>query len=101
MNMLGGKTKTGAVLLALGVAIYNTVDICPVPAWIPWIKYVGSIACAVGGALGLVGIGHKVDKATDAVVAADQAAPSALTEERFLQILARARAKQAPPKGDA
>lgn len=94
MNILGGKTKTGAILLAVGVAIYQTVDLCPMPAAVPWIKYIGSLVAAAGGALGLVGIGGKVDKAAAAV--SEQ--PAALTEEGFKRILADAKAKK-PPQG--
>jgi hypothetical protein len=108
LNMLGGKTKSGAVLLAVGVAIYNTVDLCPVSEWVPWIKYLGALISAAGGALGLVGIGGKVDKATAAVVNAQSSAkissldaaielkqvPTPLTEERFRELLAEARIKR-------
>jgi hypothetical protein len=108
MSMLGSKTKAGAVLLAVGVAVYNTVDLCPVATWVPWIKYIGALISAAGGALGLVGIGGKVDKATAAVVNAQSSAKTAsmdaaedlkqalapLTEESFRRLLAEAREKK-------
>jgi hypothetical protein len=93
MNFLGGKTKTGAILLAVGVAIYQTVDLCPLPAMVPWIKYIGSLVAAAGGALGLVGIGGKVDKAAEAVQQG-QAGPAPLTEEGLKRLLAEAKAKK-------
>jgi len=98
MNIMGGKTKAGAVILALGVAIYQTVELCPVDAWVPWIKYVGSLVAAAGGALGLVGIGGKVDKATAAVTSqtGQQEGQAALTEESFRKLLAEARAAKKP-----
>ena len=96
MAFFGSKTKTGAILLAVGVAVYQTVDLCPLPAIVPWIKYIGSIICAVGGALGIVGIGGKVDKATAAVSTA-QEGPAPLTEEAFKRILAKAKADKAAP----
>lgn len=113
MGMIGSKTKVGAVLLAAGVAVYNTVDLCPVAAWVPWIKYLGALISAAGGALGLVGIGGKVDKATAAVAAAQtsaqissssaaeelQKSPAPLTEESFRRILSEARIKKQPPPG--
>lgn len=91
--MLGSKTKAGAVILALGVAIYQTVDLCPAESWVPWIKYFGSLVAAAGGALGLVGIGNKVDKAADAVQQGPQG-PAPLTEESFKRLLSEARAKR-------
>ena len=113
MGMIGSKTKAGAILLAAGVAVYNTVDLCPVAAWVPWIKYLGALISAAGGALGLVGIGGKVDKATAAVVSAQTSAQVSstsaaeelqkkevpLTEESFRRLLAEARAKRQPPPG--
>ena len=107
MGMIGSKTKAGAILLAIGVAIYNTVDLCPVSAWVPWIKYVGALISAAGGALGLVGIGGKVDKATAAVASAStsakvssaltakelEQAPKPLTEESFRRLLSEAKRK--------
>jgi hypothetical protein len=112
MNFFGSKTKAGAILLAIGVAIYNTVDLCPVSTWVPWIKYVGALVSAAGGALGLVGIGGKVDKATAAVASAQTSAqissfsaaeelqrgPAPLTEESFRRLLSEARGKKEPPK---
>ena len=103
--MLTSKTKLGAVLLALGVAVYNTVDLCPAASWVPWIKYFGAIISAAGGALGLVGIGNKVDRATAAVSSPPanlvspeiKEGPAPLTEARFLELLARARAKKGAP----
>lgn len=67
MNMLGGKTKLGAVLIAIGMTMYSTVDICPVASWIPWIKWIGTMIGGVGTALGIVGIGNKVERAAAAV----------------------------------
>ena len=110
MGMLGSKTKAGAILLAIGVAVYNTVDLCPVSTWVPWIKYVGALISAAGGALGLVGIGGKADKITAAVTAvktsaqtlSDQTAkeleqaPKPLTEESFKRLLAEAKRKGNP-----
>ena len=108
MGVLGSKTKVGAVLLAVGVAVYNTVDLCPVAAWVPWIKYVGALISAAGGALGLVGIGGKVDKATAAVNAVQTSAqissataavelqnsPTPLTEESLRKVLAEPQVKE-------
>lgn len=98
MNIIGGKTKAGAVILALGVAIYQTVDLCPAEAWVPWIKYIGSLIAAAGGALGLVGIGGKVDKAAEAVSQLP-AGPPPLTEDGLKRLLAEAKAKKQPPQG--
>ena len=110
MSMVGSKTKAGAVILVVGVAIYQTVDLCPIETWVPWIKWLGSIVTVAGGALGIVGIGGKVDKATAAVTAvktsaqdasiaaADelQKSPTPLTEEGFRRLLAEAKAKKQP-----
>lgn len=112
MNFLGGKTKTGAVILVVGVAIYQTVDLCPIESWVPWIKWLGSIVTVAGGALGIVGIGTKVDRATAAVNSAQvsaqissfsaaeelQKGPVPLTEESFRRILAAAKAQKEPLK---
>lgn len=67
MNLFGSKTKFGAFLIVAGVAIYQTVDLCPVTAWVPWIKWAGSIVTIVGTYFGIIGIGGKVDKNTEAV----------------------------------
>ena len=110
MVKIGSKTKLGAIILVIGVAIYQTVDLCPVAEWVPWIKWMGSIITVAGGALGIVGIGGKVDKATAAVTSAQTTAlvtgaiaaeelenkPVPLTEESFRRLLAEAKAKKAP-----
>jgi hypothetical protein len=112
MNWLTSKTKAGAILIALGIAVYQTVELCPMESWIPWIKYIGSLVTAAGTALGIVGLGGKVDRATAAVTSAQtsaqissssaaeelQKSPTPLTEEAFLRILASAKAKREPPK---
>ena len=60
--MKGWKTKTGAIIAAVGGALLAVADICPKPEWIPWVKFAGTGLLSVGGSLGVVGVAHKIEK---------------------------------------
>ena len=62
MQNLTVNTKLGTVICGVGMAIYQTVDLCPVDSWVPWIKWVGAIIAILGGSQAVFGLTHKVDK---------------------------------------
>lgn len=57
------KTTTGAVLAFIGIVLTAATQECPVPEWVPWIKWLSSILAASGVALGMVGIASRSEKA--------------------------------------
>ena len=65
--MTGWKTNTGAVMFAVGGVLAAFGSKCPVAEAQYWIELAGQILMAVGGGLGAVGIGSKLDANTAAV----------------------------------
>jgi hypothetical protein len=100
MIQLGGKTKFGAILIVAGLAIAQTVDLCPLAGWIPWIKWLGGIISIIGTYFGIVGIGGKLDKNTEAVQAVGtvDCEEKPMTATEFRQILNEAAKKRAATK---
>jgi hypothetical protein len=118
--MFDGKTRTGTIIAAVGMAIYQTVDLCPVDMWVPWIKWMGAILSILGGGTAMYGLANKVDKVINTQktlipVINNLAQPSCpppldppvavtpspvgvpLTEERFLALLKEARKAKITP----
>lgn len=60
--MGGWKTKLGGACLFLGVLLTGTADRCPAQSAIPWLHFLGVVFTAAGSGMGLVGIGHKIEK---------------------------------------
>jgi len=60
--MTGWKTKTGTLVAALGSALYAATSVAPTPEIGSWCQFIGTIFVGLGGALGVYGIGDKVDK---------------------------------------
>jgi hypothetical protein len=60
--MTGWKTKTGAILTAVGGVLTTSADGCPVPDWSPWLKWIGGVTAGLGVALMGYGIGDKVER---------------------------------------
>jgi hypothetical protein len=60
--MKGWKTKTGAILTAVGGILATASSGCPVPEWGPWFQWVGGVLGSVGVALMGYGIGAKVER---------------------------------------
>jgi hypothetical protein len=58
----GWKTKTGSILFGVGGVLVSSAGSCPVAEYAWWLDVAGKILMAVGGGLGMYGIGHKVDK---------------------------------------
>ena len=65
--MKGWKTNTGAIMFAVGGVLTALYSECPITEAQYWIKLAGQILMAVGGGLGAVGIGSKLDQNTAAV----------------------------------
>jgi hypothetical protein len=64
--MQGWKTKTGAIIFAIGGALLAASQVVPdfpSPFWANMCKFVGTILSAGGGSLAGVGIAHKIEKA--------------------------------------
>ena len=62
--MAGWKTKLGGACLFLGGVLTGTADKCPSQSAIPWLHFAGIVLLSAGGGLGLVGIGHKIDRSS-------------------------------------
>lgn len=60
--MTGWKTKTGAAIYVLGALLKAMGPGCPMPDLAPWFAWLGGIVEALGGALAVVGIAHKIEK---------------------------------------
>ena len=60
--MTGYKTNTGAAMFAVGGVLVSMAGGCPLPDWVYWIDMAGKILMALGGALGVYGIGDKIDR---------------------------------------
>lgn len=61
-SMKGWKTKTGAIIGAIGVTITGASEMVPIPEISPWLKFAGFLLTGIGGALATWGIGHKIEK---------------------------------------
>ena len=60
--MTGWKTKTGIIIGVVGSALLSSANVCPIPDWIPWITFIGTIITAIGAGLGVYGLGSKIDR---------------------------------------
>lgn len=65
---LGWKVITGTALLAAAQLFSAAMTDCPVPTWIPWLKWFSGLLNAGGLVLTGVGISSKVANATNNVV---------------------------------
>ncbi len=63
--MTGWKTKTGATMVAVGGFLVASGKAFPIPKYTPWLEWIGGLILAVGGALGIYGVGAKVEKAAN------------------------------------
>jgi hypothetical protein len=65
---LGWKVITGTALLAAAQLFSAAMTDCPIPAWIPWLKWLSGLMNAGGLVLTGVGLSSKVATATNNVV---------------------------------
>jgi hypothetical protein len=65
--MTGWKTNTGAIMFAIGGVLVAFAGKCPIENAPYWMELAGQILMALGGGLGAVGIGSKLDANTAAV----------------------------------
>lgn len=63
--MSGWKTKTGSALFGIGGVLVASAGSCPVTEWSWWIDVIGKVMMSLGGALGMYGVGHKIEKASN------------------------------------
>lgn len=66
--MSGWKTRTGVLIGVIGGALLATANIFPIPEYIPWVQFTGTFLTAIGGGLGIYGVGSKVDKQNKVIV---------------------------------
>jgi hypothetical protein len=67
---LGWKTIAGGVLIGLGQLASAAITDCPVPTWVPWLKWFSGLFNAGGVVLGAVGISSKVATVTNSITRA-------------------------------
>ena len=60
--MKSWKTNTGAIMFAIGGVLVAFAGKCPVEGAQFWMELSGQILMAVGGALGAVGLGSKLER---------------------------------------
>jgi len=65
---LGWKTIVGASLIALGQIASAGIADCPVPAWIPWLKWLSGWFTAAGAVFAGVGVSGKIANAVNIIV---------------------------------
>jgi len=70
VGMKGWKTKLGAALTAFATAAGGLAVIAPIPEAKPWIIFIAALIGAVGLFFTVWGLGHKMEKAQDAVMVA-------------------------------
>jgi hypothetical protein len=114
MNLLTGNAKVFVIIAAIGMAVYQTVDLCPIAEWIPWIKWLGAILGILGGGSALIGVSGNVSKMLEGqrtlmrqvsmnapLSESQESTGTPLTEERFWEILKQHREKRnsLSPKG--
>lgn len=61
-NISGWKTKYGAIIVAVGMALLGASEVAPNVDVGTWMKFIGTILTGFGSALTAVGIGHKIEK---------------------------------------
>ena len=60
--MTGWKTRGAAIIFALGTSLVGAAEVAPTIDIGVWMKFAGTILLGFGTALGLIGIGHKIEK---------------------------------------
>lgn len=64
---LGWKVIAGAICLGMGQLFGAAVTDCPVPSWVPWLKWFGTLFNAGGMVLAGIGVSSKVAGAVNTV----------------------------------
>lgn len=85
---LGWKVIAGAIFLGIGQLAGALVADCPVPAWVPWLKWLASGFNAAGMVVGGIGVSSKVANAvnnvTSSLNAGNQIVAKAMKEQKFV-----------------
>jgi len=58
----GTVTRAGVLLFLLGTGIAANAEICPIPEWIPWLKFIGKIIEGLGMGAGGIGIAREIER---------------------------------------
>jgi hypothetical protein len=86
---LGWKTITGAILLGLAQIMSAAITDCPVPEWVPWLKWLSSLFNASGMVLAGIGVSSKVATAVNSVTSVMEENQRSLTKglsaQRFVE----------------
>lgn len=64
----GWKTISGISLATVGAALIAGAKVCPHPEMGEWLNFCGEILLVLGGGTAALGIAHKMEKNTEAVV---------------------------------
>lgn len=86
---LGWKVITGTIMLAVAQLFSAAMTDCPIPAWIPWLKWLSGLCNAGGMVLAGVGISSKFATATNSVTNTlmhnQQITTKALSEQKVME----------------
>jgi hypothetical protein len=86
---LGWKVIAGAICLGVGQLLSALITDCPVPAWVPWIKWFSGGFNACGMVLAGIGVSSKVATAvntvTNSVASSQRAMSKAMGEQKFIE----------------
>ena len=55
-------TRAGVMIFLLGKVLSANAEVCPIPEWIPWLKFVGQIIEGLGMGAGGIGIARKIER---------------------------------------
>lgn len=86
---LGWKVITGAVLLGIGQLLSAGMVDCPIPTWVPWLKWLSGMCNAAGAVIGGVGVSSKVmtvtNILTNAMTENRNVMTKSLSEQKFVE----------------
>ena len=69
----GWKTISGISIATIGAALIAGAKVCPMPELGEWLNFLGEILVVLGGGTAALGLAHKMEKNTEAVVDAVKA----------------------------